>query len=125
MKPPSSNPTGKKITPPLGRFLRVSRPMSDAGLLVRLSSYRPREGRNSLEDFVTEAFAWLLQTNDDFQSAFLQLIAEKLAENGKQLPLSSGRSEEHTSELQSRPHLVCRLLLEKKKKSIKHDMTTS
>src|SRR6266498_737828 len=29
--------------------------------------------------------------------------------------LKSGRSEEHTSELQSRPHLVCRLLLEKKK----------
>src|SRR3989449_6188336 len=27
-----------------------------------------------------------------------------------------GRSEEHTSELQSRLHLVCRLLLEKKKK---------
>src|SRR3989442_8448846 len=27
----------------------------------------------------------------------------------------SSRSEEHTSELQSRPHLVCRLLLEKKK----------
>src|SRR3989442_13970633 len=26
------------------------------------------------------------------------------------------RSEEHTSELQSRPHLVCRLLLEKKEK---------
>src|SRR5436305_12621074 len=29
------------------------------------------------------------------------------------------RSEEHTSELQSRPHLVCRLLLEKKKKKEK------
>src|SRR5690554_6229467 len=29
---------------------------------------------------------------------------------------SALRSEEHTSELQSRPHLVCRLLLEKKKK---------
>src|SRR2546422_6863812 len=29
------------------------------------------------------------------------------------------RSEEHTSELQSRLHLVCRLLLEKKKQSIK------
>src|SRR3989442_8452678 len=28
------------------------------------------------------------------------------------------RSEEHTSELQSRPHLVCRLLLEKKKNGI-------
>src|SRR5436305_5950691 len=32
--------------------------------------------------------------------------------------LESIRSEEHTSELQSRPHLVCRLLLEKKKKKI-------
>src|SRR5690554_7046392 len=30
------------------------------------------------------------------------------------------RSEEHTSELQSRPHLVCRLLLEKKKTYIQH-----
>src|SRR3989442_4899988 len=29
-----------------------------------------------------------------------------------------GRSEEHTSELQSRPHLVCRLLLEKKKYNV-------
>src|SRR5262245_64483147 len=33
-----------------------------------------------------------------------------------QLPLALGRSEEHTSELQSLRHLVCRLLLEKKKK---------
>src|SRR3989442_9319311 len=31
------------------------------------------------------------------------------------------RSEEHTSELQSRPHLVCRLLLEKKKKKHNSD----
>src|SRR5690554_236845 len=31
------------------------------------------------------------------------------------------RSEEHTSELQSRPHLVCRLLLEKKKKKKKKE----
>src|SRR3712207_7689479 len=30
------------------------------------------------------------------------------------------RSEEHTSELQSRQYLVCRLLLEKKKRSLKH-----
>src|SRR5690554_7047897 len=33
------------------------------------------------------------------------------------LVVDAGRSEEHTSELQSRPHLVCRLLLEKKKKN--------
>src|SRR3712207_8089514 len=31
---------------------------------------------------------------------------------------AGGRSEEHTSELQSRQYLVCRLLLEKKKKKI-------
>src|SRR5690554_7546793 len=34
--------------------------------------------------------------------------------------LACGRSEEHTSELQSRPHLVCRLLLEKKKKETEY-----
>src|SRR5690554_4062348 len=38
---------------------------------------------------------------------------------GDTVLLGRGRSEEHTSELQSRPHLVCRLLLEKKKN--KHD----
>src|SRR5437870_9112735 len=35
------------------------------------------------------------------------------------------RSEEHTSELQSRGHLVCRLLLEKKKKNKPSDSTAS
>src|SRR2546422_8408002 len=35
------------------------------------------------------------------------------------------RSEEHTSELQSRLHLVCRLLLEKKKKKIKTEQLTN
>src|SRR5437660_7523202 len=37
---------------------------------------------------------------------------------------SVDRSEEHTSELQSRGHLVCRLLLEKKKKKKKKALTT-
>src|SRR3712207_8014512 len=35
-------------------------------------------------------------------------------------PVTSVRSEEHTSELQSRQYLVCRLLLEKKKITIYH-----
>src|SRR5690554_7710034 len=38
-------------------------------------------------------------------------IGQHLRDSGKEY----SRSEEHTSELQSRPHLVCRLLLEKKK----------
>src|SRR2546429_4727145 len=37
----------------------------------------------------------------------------------------SSRSEEHTSELQSRLHLVCRLLLEKKKNTNRKSIITS
>src|SRR5438552_11029358 len=37
---------------------------------------------------------------------------------------SNSRSEEHTSELQSPDHLVCRLLLEKKKNVVKNDTPT-
>src|SRR5437899_5067154 len=45
-------------------------------------------------------------------------IEQALAvEAGGQLPGHGIRSEEHTSELQSLRHLVCRLLLEKKKSS--------
>src|SRR2546422_3622436 len=36
------------------------------------------------------------------------------------IPSEDARSEEHTSELQSRLHLVCRLLLEKKKEIRQH-----
>src|SRR5438552_11391446 len=39
---------------------------------------------------------------------------------GEGVLLRSGRSEEHTSELQSPDHLVCRLLLEKKKRKFPH-----
>src|SRR3712207_7714811 len=42
---------------------------------------------------------------------------DRYVENGiTHLMIGVGRSEEHTSELQSRQYLVCRLLLEKKKK---------
>src|SRR6266498_5481910 len=42
-------------------------------------------------------------------------FAKELQRALAQLQGPGERSEEHTSELQSRPHLVCRLLLEKKK----------
>src|SRR3989442_9612704 len=51
-------------------------------------------------------------TVDTLQAAFVA-VAERVRP----------RSEEHTSELQSRPHLVCRLLLEKKKKLITYTLT--
>src|SRR5436305_10272364 len=52
----------------------------------------------------------------------LHVLARRYESTG-----ASFRSEEHTSELQSRPHLVCRLLLEKKKYYIPAQliMTTS
>src|SRR5690554_7572981 len=40
---------------------------------------------------------------------------------GRRGPGCIRRSEEHTSELQSRPHLVCRLLLEKKNKYFRYN----
>src|SRR3989442_9842539 len=52
----------------------------------------------------------------------IQAFAHEDRDDGERWPRrvlrrSPARSEEHTSELQSRPHLVCRLLLEKKKKT--------
>src|SRR2546429_2122998 len=49
---------------------------------------------------------------------FLSLASSKAVPS--QNLVSSSRSEEHTSELQSRLHLVCRLLLEKKKNRMSH-----
>src|SRR3989442_3235671 len=51
----------------------------------------------------------------------VQLILRQRQGQSRRLPFA--RSEEHTSELQSRPHLVCRLLLEKKKRAGKHPRT--
>src|SRR3712207_8135559 len=42
---------------------------------------------------------------------------QRVEQKGAQETGGAGRSEEHTSELQSRQYLVCRLLLEKKKNS--------
>src|SRR2546429_1772518 len=47
------------------------------------------------------------------------------ARSAKRTTSRYSRSEEHTSELQSRLHLVCRLLLEKKKHNQVHDASPS
>src|SRR5690554_7047719 len=55
-------------------------------------------------------------------------VVERLLEfagrDGRVVDRLQERSEEHTSELQSRPHLVCRLLLEKKKNNKKRTKHT-
>src|SRR6267142_5777274 len=53
---------------------------------------------------------------DSLVSAGLQRVAQRIPRG------PPGRSEEHTSELQSHVNLVCRLLLEKKKKKSRNDL---
>src|SRR2546422_7884794 len=58
------------------------------------------------------ALAWDVR-RPDFDDA----LARRIVKEQKRISKFYYRSEEHTSELQSRLHLVCRLLLEKKKTS--------
>src|SRR2546422_8500172 len=97
-----------------------------------------RPPRSTLFPYTTLFRSWRL--TPDLQVAVTQLVADqadaievlgppdnlKRAQGAPQLTLypyrGATRSEEHTSELQSRLHLVCRLLLEKKKKKrAEHD----
>src|SRR4051794_7050637 len=77
---------------------------------------RPAPGE-SLADLQAEALEQLGHRVE------LHLLAVALVERGQQMQLDS-RSEEHTSELQSPVHLVCRLLLEKKKNKHKYEHDT-
>src|SRR3712207_8950832 len=57
--------------------------------------------------------------NPKFLGVHLYILEDQQLTNVPNLLFQTdGRSEEHTSELQSRQYLVCRLLLEKKKKTI-------
>src|SRR5690554_1559968 len=61
----------------------------------------------------SRGFSFLFKYLFRYKKFLVQLIIGLLAGSLLQL-IFPFRSEEHTSELQSRPHLVCRLLLEKK-----------
>src|SRR5689334_24489647 len=68
-----------------------------------------RPPRSTLFPYTT-----LFRSPDSLSGAIDQLVDSALARGGYD-NISVARSEEHTSELQSQFHLVCRLLLEKKK----------
>src|SRR5439155_8960123 len=72
--------------------------------LVVVAAVEPAPG-------VPPSAAWLATLTAKMREARVRLL---IAEPSSNASLVS-RSEEHTSELQSRGHLVCRLLLEKKK----------
>src|SRR5690606_40182572 len=77
--------------------------------------WEAKSGSPTLADDIIEAKG-LKQISDS--GALEKIVDEVLAANAKSVDEYRGgkeRSEEHTSELQSRENLVCRLLLEKKK----------
>src|SRR3989442_11995947 len=80
-------------------FLMIRRPPRST-LFPYTTLFRSRDFQR-----IGDPLAWVIGSED-----FLNRVALLFA--------CEARSEEHTSELQSRPHLVCRLLLEKKKRKI-------
>src|SRR3989442_9798936 len=75
-----------------------------------------RPPRSTLFPYTTLFRSTIVSSPDDLEQAAAR--ARAAARGGRALfETFVPRSEEHTSELQSRPHLVCRLLLEKKKKT--------
>src|SRR5438445_4991478 len=80
------------------------------------SSTEPREGQGPL----TRAYPLMFPVSEALNIvAMVSSVASLIGDETIATMLSASRSEEHTSELQSRQYLVCRLLLEKKKK--KHE----
>src|SRR3712207_8417747 len=70
--------------------------------------------------YIEEVVKWLLDAGVVVKCDDRWSVAEERLE-GTVVPSTLRRSEEHTSELQSRQYLVCRLLLEKKKKTTKYE----
>src|SRR3712207_8755482 len=62
--------------------------------------------------------AVLLRRPDDHQARHRPAVRPGVPARPRPPDRQRGRSEEHTSELQSRQYLVCRLLLEKKKNAL-------
>src|SRR3712207_1304863 len=96
---------------------------------LRVVYFRVREGVVPAETvnlrlyerpFVQVLALLLVFVYPQFGEDFGYLVGHKTAEYRVAGILRSRRSEEHTSELQSRQYLVCRLLLEKKKTTIHH-----
>src|SRR6266498_4972832 len=73
---------------------------SSATVSIDVDSFEVREGTGGVKPLT-----------DGDRAQIKMTFREKILRTGQHPTISFQRSEEHTSELQSRPHLVCRLLL--------------
>src|SRR3712207_8233643 len=93
-------------------FLMIRRPPRSTlfpyTTLFRSDGYVPGEGIGAI---LLKPLAAALRDRDTIHGVIRGIA---INQDGR----TNGRSEEHTSELQSRQYLVCRLLLEKKKKNV-------
>src|SRR3989442_10708571 len=87
---------GTELSGPIEPMLYVSSDAKDTDFAVKVLDVYPDGRAYNLDESIPR-----LRYRDGYDKPMVWM------EPGK-------RSEEHTSELQSRPHLVCRLLLEKK-----------
>src|SRR5258707_6859647 len=121
---------------PVGPIVPVSWPPWPASITilpifnpsVRVSVDCPsRVGCGALAALIKSGFAFVGVTLADLALAFFALGRELRGVTEGVLPAVARliRSEEHTSELQSRQYLVCRLLLEKKKKTYRFHKITN
>src|SRR5690606_42155811 len=105
----------------------IFRSPSETSLLLKSSSYRPAQPpfptRRSSDLYHRQPFTPLKKTLIASGSTLPRALGNVDGMGGRSKILGGVvaglRSEEHTSELQSRENIVCRLLLEKKKKAIK------
>src|SRR3712207_7747166 len=72
----------------------------------------------------SDAIDWISKASMPAKGPKLTQIEKMIAQSTGSIEREILRSEEHTSELQSRQYLVCRLLLEKKKKNISSTLLT-
>src|SRR6266498_2888407 len=91
----------------LPKHLQRFAPHRNFAWMVHIDGLRERHDASVCKDGVfDQAVASIRQA---------QSLGFRVMTNTTFFTTDTARSEEHTSELQSRPHLVCRLLLEKKK----------
>src|SRR5690554_7330602 len=82
--------------------------LSDRRLDQAAAELMPEHSRSRLQSWIKSG---ALTVNGEARKPRDKVMMDDVLD----LDAEPERSEEHTSELQSRPHLVCRLLLEKKK----------